>query len=202
MSPRRRTPDTRRGELIEAARTVFAAKGVSATTVSDIVRAAGAAQGTFYLYFEGKTDLVNVIVEESTDAVIASIEAAIGSPDMGALEKLAAATAAFIEMSDEPHEIELLRLFHLPENAAFHDHVTRSVVSRVTPLLARVIEQGGREGVFARDIDPTLCASFILGSLMYVESGALGALDPETLMRELHRFALRGLGCAPEGSTS
>ena len=44
--------------LLEAAVAVFSAKGVSAASVDDIVRAAGVAKGTFYLYFATKDDAV------------------------------------------------------------------------------------------------------------------------------------------------
>jgi AcrR family transcriptional regulator len=48
----------RRGQILKAARTVFDEKGYESATVSDIVRRAGVAQGTFYLYFESKKSVV------------------------------------------------------------------------------------------------------------------------------------------------
>ncbi len=48
--------ERRRAELDAAAATAFAAKGVAGTAVSDIVSEAGAAKGTFYLYFATKDD--------------------------------------------------------------------------------------------------------------------------------------------------
>ena len=46
----------RRGQLLRAARKVFRAKGYDGASVSEIVREAGVAQGTFYLYFPSKRD--------------------------------------------------------------------------------------------------------------------------------------------------
>jgi len=195
---RRRTPGTRRAELIDAARSLFATRGVANTTVSDIVREAGAAQGTFYLYFETKNALVNAIVEQSTDEVIAGIEAAIADAKMTSLEKVSAIAAAFVAMADEPHEVELLALFHRPENVAFHDHIARHTVTRVAPLLAQVIEQGRAEGVFTTELDPLVSASLILGSLQYSDAGSPGMQDVEGLVRSLTTFALYGLGYTPD----
>ena len=48
----------RRAALLDAARQIFAAKGVEAARVSEIVARAGVAQGTFYLYFTSKASLV------------------------------------------------------------------------------------------------------------------------------------------------
>ncbi len=48
----------RTGQILTAAREVFQEKGYEDATVSDIVRRAGVAQGTFYLYFPSKKDVV------------------------------------------------------------------------------------------------------------------------------------------------
>src|SRR3954453_16895543 len=53
----------RRTQLLEAARSVFARKGYEEATVSEIVTRAGAAQGTFYLYFPGKEALAGAFAE-------------------------------------------------------------------------------------------------------------------------------------------
>lgn len=50
--------DARRGQILDAATQVFADKGFHAATVRDIARAAGLADGTIYLYFQNKTDLL------------------------------------------------------------------------------------------------------------------------------------------------
>lgn len=54
----------RRDQLLRAAEMLFGEKGYAETSVSDIARAAGAAQGTFYLYFQSKTDIFCVLVAE------------------------------------------------------------------------------------------------------------------------------------------
>ena len=64
----------RRAELTSAAARVFAERGVANTAVSDIVKAAGVAQGTFYLYFDSKDDVVLAVVEQIGDDMLAAIE--------------------------------------------------------------------------------------------------------------------------------
>jgi AcrR family transcriptional regulator len=49
--------------IIQAALKLFENEGYHTTKVSDIVREAGVAQGTFYLYFKGKEDLFRSIAE-------------------------------------------------------------------------------------------------------------------------------------------
>jgi uncharacterized protein YbjT (DUF2867 family) len=70
-TPRRRLkPETRRNEIIEAAERLLRDRG-PAVRVDDVVREAGAAKGTFYLYFPTWDDLLEVVrarVFEAFDA--------------------------------------------------------------------------------------------------------------------------------------
>src|SRR5829696_8541623 len=56
--PRRRAPDERRDQLLDAAEKVLASQGLASTTVADVAEAAGLAKGTMYLYFSSKDALV------------------------------------------------------------------------------------------------------------------------------------------------
>lgn len=62
-------------KLIDAARAVFHAKGYNAATIDDIVDAAGASRGTFYLYFHSKGEVLGkIFAEEHIDAVLQLFE--------------------------------------------------------------------------------------------------------------------------------
>lgn len=87
--PRPRADRTaRRTELASAAARVFAARGVANTAVSDIVKAAGVAQGTFYLCFGSKDDVVLAVVEQMVDGVGAAIETAVAETGHTAFENI------------------------------------------------------------------------------------------------------------------
>ncbi len=54
--------------IIESAYELFKSKSVNSTTIDDVVKAAGIAKGTFYLYFSDKYDLLDrLIIDKSTD---------------------------------------------------------------------------------------------------------------------------------------
>ncbi len=59
----------RRGQILDAAARVFASKGFHPTTIKDIAREAGIADGTIYNYFENKTALLLGILEQFRDSV-------------------------------------------------------------------------------------------------------------------------------------
>ena len=194
MSARqRKDPETRRAELVTAAAALFAERGVAETAVSDIVRAAGVAQGTFYLYFESKDAIVCAVAEALIDDMVRRIETALDDPSHSAVEKLEAMALALVEINDEPYEIELMSIFHQPDNLAFHDTVTRSIIARLMPHLARIIEQGVAEGIFIAE-DPERSAWFILGALQGLELGFTGTGEVRAAVGQLRAFVLRGLG--------
>lgn len=61
--PPRPNKTERRLQLIDAAMTAFGAKGYHGTQVADIVKEAGVARGTFYLYFDSKREIFDAVVE-------------------------------------------------------------------------------------------------------------------------------------------
>ena len=50
-------------KILQAAIEVISEKGLDKTSISDIVKRAGVAQGTFYLYYRSKNALVPAIAE-------------------------------------------------------------------------------------------------------------------------------------------
>ena len=63
-----------RHRLLDAAETLFLAKGVSHTSLQDIARQAGATRGAVYWHFKDKADLFNAMVDRVTLPLEASLE--------------------------------------------------------------------------------------------------------------------------------
>ncbi len=62
-----------RRELLGAALEIFGEKGYPATTISDIVAAAGVTQGTFYLYFKNKADIFAELLSDYRRGMISGL---------------------------------------------------------------------------------------------------------------------------------
>src|SRR5437868_8748555 len=72
-------PETARGtskreRILRAATDVFARNGYFNSKVAEIAKAAGVADGTIYLYFDGKEDLLVTIFREHTRNYLLSLE--------------------------------------------------------------------------------------------------------------------------------
>ena len=66
----RRLPEERPRQILEAALTVFAERGLAAARLEDIARHAGLSKGTIYLYFPNKEELFREVIRHSVVAFI------------------------------------------------------------------------------------------------------------------------------------
>src|SRR5580693_3423434 len=75
----------RRQEILAAALRCFARNGFHSTTIADVVRESGVSQGTFYLYFQTKDDVIAALADDRAegDALINAIAGAEIDPVVG-----------------------------------------------------------------------------------------------------------------------
>jgi TetR/AcrR family fatty acid metabolism transcriptional regulator len=182
----------RRAKLVSAAATLFARQGVANTAVSDIVKAAGVAQGTFYLYFASKDDAVLAVVERIADQIIDAATARIET-GRSAVEKLLLLSAVLSQVAQEPGSADLIDVMHRAENRALHDRLAEGMLPRLVPLLEEVVEQGRAEGVF--DVPDTRSAAwFVLAGLRGVELAGTAVPEMPRALELATELALRALG--------
>ena len=68
--------------LVESALEVFAAKGVDATVIEEVIAAAGVSRGTFYNYFRTDHELLAAVSEAISNETVRRIESVVGTlPD-------------------------------------------------------------------------------------------------------------------------
>jgi len=68
--PAPKSAEVRVDELMAAAETLFLAQGVEATTISELVEHAQVAKGTFYHYFESKSDMLAALAQRNTSSFL------------------------------------------------------------------------------------------------------------------------------------
>lgn len=103
VAPASRKPPTKRGQhtrdaILRAAEQVIGAKGFSAAGITDITRAAGIAQGTFYIYFDSKETVFRTLVADMGRYTRRTLsEAVAGARDRLEAERLG--LRAFLEIA-------------------------------------------------------------------------------------------------------
>jgi len=185
--------ESRRGALVEAAFGVFMDKGVAASSVDDIVEAAGVAKGTFYLYFQTKDDAINAVAERVVDGVAEVVETAAATPGLSPVDRLLTLGRSVGQVGTEPHERELIDVFHRPENRAIHDRLTERILARVFGTVESIVADGIAEGQLPPQ-DPHLAAGFVLATFTSLHDLVGDEANLQQVASELNAFILRGLG--------
>ncbi len=180
-------------ELVAAAARIFAERGVNSTLVSDIVKAAGVAQGTFYLYFKTKDDIVLAVVDQLVDVLEGNLANAVRADGRSAAERLRLLCEVLADLASVPGTPEIVDFMHSSENRILHDRLVAALAPRLVDLMEGVIRQGQAEGSF--DVkDARRAAWFVLSGLQGTElSGVPLAEMPEALNVSAD-LALRALG--------
>ena len=198
MSPRPAVDRaSRRAAVAEAAARVFGERGVSGTAVSDIVRAAGIAQGTFYLYFDSKDEVLVAVAEQFVAAIATDLESSIAGSEVPAPERMRSLTQALGRLATAPANQGLAELLHRPENAALHDRLTEPLAQRMVVLVEEIVAQGVAEGSM-RVPDARAAAWFVLGGLQGIERAGTPIAEMPGALDAALALALRALGVQVE----
>lgn len=194
----RRRSRTRR-ELLDAATTVLAEKGLERTKISDIAAAADVGVGTFYLHFATKRDLFHALVEETARRLKETVDAARASA-RGPLESMLAADAAFCRFAQQNREVFKIVFGHA---AAYNDVIHRAQAGFAADI-EDTVREGTASGVFT-PLPPAVVAQALVGMATQVLSWWVEheSVPIETLHETLTTMTLRALGAAaPEKGDS
>lgn len=193
------TREARREQILESATRAFVRGGYHGTHVDDVIREAGIARGTFYLYFDSKHAVFAALVEEILR--VASEVRAPGAADVqtGPAEVEAFVTGHYTLLFREMRKRRDLWRLLLDEAvgadkgftdgvAAYRSHWQRRVRDYVKSLAAR--------GLARDDVDAETVAWMVVGMVeMAVRRYVLPAEEPDIprLARSLAAFEMRGL---------
>jgi AcrR family transcriptional regulator len=193
----KRGRDERRGELLLAARQVFASKGYHAATVDDITRAAGVAKGTFYLYFDEKRavfyELIRVFFELVTEIGSAVAEEVQDRAEY--VRRLEVAVARICELFRDHRDLVKLVYRESMGMDPELESMVREFYRRIARLEAENVKLGISLGLFRDDLHPLVVAYAQIGMVERVLLAELsdrsfpGELD---LVRQIVGLALRG----------
>lgn len=137
----------KRIKMIDAAYTLFLEKGVNITAIDDVVKAAGVAKGTFYLYFKDKYDLLDQIVLSKSEGVIrgaiSELQTKRKTEEMSIAEQIIFFTDRIIEYMETNRE--LAALIHKNLSACFDVLLTNenSAVKEDVRLVTDLLVQTG-----------------------------------------------------------
>lgn len=172
----------KRALITEAAVEVFAEKGFHLARVSDIARRAGVADGTIYLYFKNKEDLLLTIFEEKMDLLLSRLTEELEGVDDPIQRVRVFAHFHFDQVRTNRSTAEVLQVELRLSNKFLKEYRPEKLWAYLG-VFGQIVREGQARGVFRDDVD-----TFITGWAFF---GAMDELAMQwVLARDQSRFPL------------
>ncbi|MFQ5772305.1 MAG: TetR/AcrR family transcriptional regulator [bacterium] len=156
--------DNKRTRILKAAVKAFAKKGFYNAKVSDIAKNAKVADGTIYLYFKNKDDILISIFEEElgTFLLLAKNEIDLETDILDKLKTFIHAHLNFVKKNPKLAQVFQLEL---RQSNKFIKEYTGSKLKEYLNLIGNLIEQGQSQGIIRTDLHPGLVKRALFGAL-------------------------------------
>ncbi|MGW2055092.1 TetR/AcrR family transcriptional regulator [Streptomyces sp. NPDC001840] len=177
-----------RQKLYEAAVTLIAEQGFSATTVDEIAERAGVAKGTVYYNFKSKTELFEELLRHGVGLLTSSLQSAAdmtarrGGSGVEALDAMIRAGLVFIDRYPAFTQLYVAELWRT--NRAWQSTLL-VVRQEAVAVVERVLQEAVGNGELSEEIDIPLTAAALVGMVL-VAALDWQAFQPERSIDEVH----------------
>lgn len=150
--------------ILDAAVVEIAGHGYHGTTVAMIARRAGVADGTIYLYFAGKEEILVSLFDRAMDRFSER-----GAGELAALDdpvtRLQRLIELHLELVGADRDLALITQIELRHSLHFVDQLSRARVGAYLQAIAGIIEEGQASGLWRDDLEPMFLAKAVFGVL-------------------------------------
>jgi len=158
--------ESRRQQILDAALACFSRNGFHNTTTADIVRESGVAQGTLYLYFKTKDEIIAALADDRHQGEAYITALAQSEPDP--LQGLALLIEIFGGSLYDPRRNAMRRVGvqgwgEALRNPGVHESAVAGMHA-VRRVIVRLIERGQKAGEFRSDIDPEAMTRILMAT--------------------------------------
>lgn len=158
------TVTDKREAILRAAVRVFAEKGFFNSKVADIATSAGIADGTVYLYFKGKDEILHSVFDRAMAEFIEE-----GRRELAEIEDSAAKIRRIAELHLEKlgadRELAVVFQVELRGSTKFMKEFSATGFAEYLDVIRAAIDEGQRDGTYRRDIKPITAAKILYGAL-------------------------------------
>src|SRR6266850_1404036 len=150
--------------ILRAATRVFARNGYFNSKVADIAREADVADGTVYLYFKSKEEILHSIFDQNMAEAIASsrvLNEKMSDPG----EKLRRIAMLHLERLGADRDLAVVFQVELRGSTKFMREFSAAGFAEYLGLLRQTFADGQRSGVFRKDLNAKLVSKILFGAL-------------------------------------
>ena len=186
----KRSASPKRERILAGALRAFAKNGYYNTRVSEIAEEAGVADGTIYLYFKNKDDLLICLFENQMEWIIDRLQAELDAVEGDVLTRLRAFVHLHFRLAVERPDLAEFITVELRQSAKFVKEYENPRFADYLKMLHSLIEQGQQEGVLRADLDSRLVTRALFGALDEVLLQLVLAEEaPTDVSDEAHQIA-------------
>ena len=164
QKPARNGSTGKRESILRAATRVFARNGYFNSKVADIARAAGVADGTVYLYFKSKEEILHSIFDQNMAEAIAADRKLIDKL-RDPREKLRRIATLHLERLGADRDLAVVFQVELRGSTKFMEEFSAAGFAEYLGLLRAIFEEGQRTGVFRKELNAKVAAKIFFGAL-------------------------------------
>ncbi len=150
--------------ILRAAAKVFARSGYFNAKVSDIAREAGVADGTVYLYFKNKDDLLSSIFNTAMDEFIRHARAELATIDDPRQQLRHFAQLHFASL-EQDRDMAIVFQIELRQSTKFMELFSTTKLADYFQIIRQILEEGQRRGLFRSNFNPKVVAKILFGAL-------------------------------------
>ncbi|HEY0839871.1 MAG TPA: TetR/AcrR family transcriptional regulator [Vulgatibacter sp.] len=163
-SAREQAKGDKRARIVEAAIRVFADRGFHRATVAEVAREAEVADGTIYLYFKNKDDLLACLFEERMAELNALMTAELAKVD-GALEQARCFVKTHLRMVRERPALAQVLIVELRQSARLIKAHKATGFASYLDIIGGIVERGIADGSMRASVDARAIRRAIFGAL-------------------------------------
>lgn len=150
--------------ILDSAVAVFAEKGFHAARIADIAERAGVADGTVYLYFKNKDEILMMAIYTAFDAFVARARAELALIPSPA-DRLRRLAGMHLEVLGSNRNLAVVFQMELRQSARFLSPFSRQHMVDYFELVRASIREGQASGLFRRGLDEKIAANCFFGAL-------------------------------------
>ncbi len=182
--------------IINAATKIFAKKGFFQAKVSDIAKEAKVADGTIYLYFENKDDILISLFEEQMQKVLENMRAQI-SEEKDAIKKIEKFALNHLRLIESNKNVAEIIQVELRPSSKFMKEYKNEKFMEYLNLIGEIIREGQKKGLFKKGIIPDIAKRAFFGALDEMSRfwvlSSHKKYDVETAAKQISEYFLYGL---------
>ena len=187
-------------QIIDAAVIVIAENGYHQAQVSKIAKQAGVADGTIYLYFKNKEDILISLFQEKMGAFVEVIEKKIAGKTTAA-EKLLMLVETHLKLLADDLHLAIVTQLELRQSNKELRLKVNEVLKGYLNLIDHIVTEGIEQGEFNKGLDVRLARQMIFGTIdETVTSWVMNEqkYNLPALARPVHQLLINGCGYQPE----